>query len=414
MNRSAFLKYSIRGAAGGAAALGLSGLHELVGPRETTFGDKPTGSKRSGVTITKVEVYNFNKAVYVRLESSEGVAGWGEADASNKQFIATYIDRSLKQYVLGKDPFQSHEIWHEAYLREIEGGMSGIHTGSLAGIDNALWDLKGKLLNMPAHKLIGGNGRDRIRVYASYGRDAGKAGMLSPEEMASIAGAFVDQGFKAVKVRLQIRQHNVNPFPDDSLEVIKAVRNAVGDGIVLYVDFNNGYTPAEAIVMGKRMYELYNIAALEEPVFQQDYPGLRQVVDAMDIPVFAGEHEYSKWHFRDLILQANVDVLNADVLLCGLSECTKIAALGHAFGKQVAVHNAKPTLGCAASLQLLASINNVANFQEYSGRREHQGYGPLHALFHNTIEFEDGYLKVPQEPGLGLVVNEKAMKSNRL
>ncbi len=413
MDRSTFLKYSLTGAIGGAASVSLGAGMEALGL--AAFVEKPSHTRpdKSGVTITKVEVYNFKKAAYVRVECSEGIAGWGEANASNKLYVADYVEKSLKPYLIGKDPFQSHGIWHEAYLKEIEAGMSGIHPGSLAGVDNALWDLKGKLLNMPAHKLIGGNGRDKIRVYASYGRDAGKAGMLSADKMATIAADFVAQGFKAVKVRLQIRQENVNPYPDDSLEVVKAVRKAIGDDIVLYADFNNGYTAAEAIVMGKRLYEHCNIAALEEPVFQQDYPALRQVVDALDIPIFAGEHEYSKWQFRDLITVANVDVLNADVLLCGLSECTKVAAMGHAFGKQVAVHNAKPTLGCAASLQLLASIDNVANFQEYSGSREHQGYGPLHELFDNTIEFEDGYLKVPQEPGLGLVVNEKAMNKFR-
>ena len=116
---------------------------------------------------------------------------------------------------------------------------------------------------------------------------------------------------------------------------------------------------------------------------------------------------------KDLITLANVDIINADVIKCGgLTECRKTAALAHAFGKQIMVHNAKPTLATAASLQLLGSIPNGARFQEYAGKREDQGYGPLLALFDNYFEFEDGFLKLPKEPGLGLVVNEKAMEKN--
>jgi L-alanine-DL-glutamate epimerase-like enolase superfamily enzyme len=167
--------------------------------------------------------------------------------------------------------------------------------------------------------------------------------------------------------------------------------------------------------MGRRLYEHFQIAALEEPVFQQDYTGLRQVVDALDIPVMAGEHEYNKWMMKDLITIANVDLINADVTLCGgITECRKTASMAHAFGKQIMVHNAKPTLATAASLQLLASIPNGARFQEYAGKRLDQGYGPLYRLFDNYFEYEDGFLKVPQEPGLGLIVNEQEMEQGKL
>jgi len=302
----------------------------------------------------------------------------------------------------------------EAYLKGLETGMSGLHPGSLAGVDNAIWDLKGKILGMPVHQLLGGNGQQKIRVYGSYGRDKGGYNYRSPQEMARIAAGFVEQGYQAVKARMQIRQENVNPFPDDTFECVKAVRKAIGDDITLFIDFNNGYTPAQATVMAKKLYEHFNIAALEEPVFQQDYAGLRQVAEDLDFPVMAGEHEYSSWMFKELLAETGIDIANIDLIKCGgLTDCKKAAAIAHVFGKQVMVHNSKPTLATAASLQLLASIPNGAQFQEYAGKREKEGYGSLLKLFDNYFQFENGYLEVPREPGLGLIVNEKAMEAER-
>ena len=108
------------------------------------------------------------------------------------------------------------------------------------------------------------------------------------------------------------------------------------------IDFNNGYLPADAIVISKRTIDDFNVYAIEEPVFQQDYQGLRQVVDALDVPVMAGEHEYNKWMMKDLITMANVDYINADVIKCGgITECRKVAALAHAFGKQIILTNVR-------------------------------------------------------------------------
>ena len=406
MDRKSFLKNSALGLAG--AALPISG-----GVTARHINNR-ISSPPENVKITDVKGYQFKKAHFVKIETNEGISGWGESDGANRDISAIYLKKVLKKLIVGKDPFDSEGIWHECYLQGIEAGIGGIHPGTLAGVDNALWDLKGRLLNIPVHKLLGGNGLDRIRVYGSYGRNQ-KGRYETPAEMAKRAADFVSQGYKAVKARMQIRQQNVNPYPDDIFECVREIRTAIGDEIRLFVDFNNGYTPAEATVMGKRLYEHFNIAALEEPVFQQDYTGLKQVVDALDIPVMAGEHEYNKWMMKELITIGNVDIINADVIKCGgITDCRKTAAMAHAFGKQIMVHNAKPTLATAASLQLLASIPNGARFQEYAGKRINQGYGPLLELFDNYFEFEDGYLKLPDTPGLGLVANEKKMEKNKI
>ena len=405
MDRKSFLKNSAFGIAGAAIPFGKA-LNEKNKTQSYTA--------PQDVKITDIKGYRFKKAHFVKIETNQGISGWGESDGANRNISAIYLDKAFKDLIVGKNPFDSEGIWHECYMKGLEAGVGGIHPGTLSGVDNALWDLKGMLLNMPTHKLLGGNGLKKIRVYGSYGRNQ-KGRYETPAEMAKRAANFVSLGYKAVKARMQIRQENVNPYPDDIFDCVKEIRSAIGDNIKLFIDFNNGYTPAEATVMAKKLYEHFNIAALEEPVFQQDYAGLNQVVESLDIPVMAGEHEYNKWMMKDLITIANVDVINADVIKCGgITDCRKTAAMAHAFGKQIMVHNAKPTLATAASLQLLASIPNGARFQEYAGKRIDQGYGPLLELFDSYFEFEDGYLKLPDNPGLGLVVNEKKMEKNKI
>jgi len=399
MDRKSFLKFS----AAGITATLLPGTSQIHGI--------PLSYQKKSIAITDVEAYRFKKATFIKISTNEGINGWGESDGSNRDITPLYVEKELKKYIIGKNPFDSEGIWKDAYLKGLEAGSSGLHPGSLAGVDNALWDLKGKILNVPAYKLLGGSGISKIMVYGSYGRHIRNDEYHSPKVMAQKAVAFVEQGYRAVKARMQIRQHNVNPYPDDIFDVVREIRTAIGDDIELFINFNNGYTPAKAVVMGKKLYEHFNIAALEEPVFQDDYDGLREVVEALDYPVMAGEHEYNLWMMKRLIVEAGVDFINADVIKCGgITECKKVAALAHAFGKQIMVHNAKPTLATAASLQLLSSIPNAATFQEYAGKRTDEGYGDLFQLFDNYFEFKDGYLTVPDEPGLGLIVNEKAME----
>jgi len=366
---------------------------------------------KSGVTITKVVPYQFKAATFVKIECSEGISGWGECDGASRKISPTVIDKEMAKYLIGEDPFNSEYLWNKMYYSEEDLGRSGILSGTIAGIDNALWDLKGKLLGMPVHKLLGGANRKKIQVYGSYGRN--KDGRyLSPEEMAKIGAGFVEKGYKAIKPRMQIRQLGLNPDPDTTFDVIKAVRKAVGDDIKIYVDFNNGYIAAKAIMVAKKLHEYLNVELIEEPVTFQTYDELRQVVDALDIPVSAGEHEYNKWDMRDLIVEGNVDYVNADVIKCGgITECKKVAGIAHAFDKQIMTHNARPTLATAANLQFLGSTFNAARFQEYGGKRESLN---LSHLFKNYFHYEDGYLYIPQEPGLGLIPDEKEMEANKL
>ena len=365
----------------------------------------------SDLKVTAVKAYEFDRATFVKIETNANISGWGEADHDYPDIIEDVIEKICAWEVVGNNPFDSEYLWNRMYFKGFDAGSAGLLPGAIAGVDNALWDLKGKLLNLPVHKILGGHPVEKIKVYGSFGRGKG-SGYKTADEMAEEALSLVEQGYQVIKPRMQIRQLNINPDPDTTLEVIKTIRKAVGDGITIYVDFNNGYTPAKAIVMIKKLIEHCNIAAIEEPTSQQNYNGLRQVVDAVDIPVMAGEHEYNKWQMRDLITVANIDTINADVIKCaGITECKKVADMAHAFDKRIMVHNTRPTLATAASLQLISSIPNAARIQEYAGERPYMNLG---GLFENKFNFKDGYLYLNNDlPGLGLIVNEKEMEKRK-
>lgn len=404
MKRTDFLKTLSLGAAASVFPVTNSLAKELI--------ETKSNNDKSGVEITKLDTFVFRNATFVRIECSEGVAGWGEADHDYPKLTASLIEEICKPIILGKDPFDTEFLWHQMIFKGEDAGTTGLLPGAIAGIDNALWDLKGKLLNLPVHKISGGFNIEKVRVYGSFARGDNPRTRKGPDAMAKTALDFVSQGYKTIKARMQIRQLNVDPDPDDTFEVVKAIRNAVGEQIEIFVDYNNGYTPAKAITLTKKLFENFNIAAVEEPVSYHNYEGLRQVVESVDIPVMAGEHEFNRWQMRDLITVGKADFINADLIKCGgFSECRKVSFMAHAFDKYIMTHNTRPTLATAASLQLVASIPNAARVQEYAGTRPEMG---LDKLFENYFEFRDGYISIPALPGLGLVVNEKEMIKSKL
>ena len=410
MNRKKFLQTSLAGVAGFISnnTFTKSKTHSPLPLSKDS--NRKNDLPFDQVKITNVKAYPHPRATFVKVETDAGVSGWGEGDHDHPKLVQQVVETVCKKELIGQDPFQSEYLWNRMYFKGEDLGQSGLLPGAIAGIDNALWDLKGKLLNIPVHKLLGGVKKTEIRVYGSFGRSA-KGGYRNAEEMAVIATDFVSQGYKAIKARMQIRQLNVNPYPDETFNIIKAVRKAIGDDTILYVDYNNGYTAAKAIEMTNRLYEHFNIAGVEEPVSYQNYRDLAQVVASVDVPILAGEHEFNKWQVRELILTGNVDVINSDLIKAGgITENKKVAAMAQAFDKPIMVHSTRPTLGTAAALQFVASISNAGRFQEYAGPRPSM---KLDQYFENKIQYKAGFLEVPQLPGLGLVVNEKKMEELR-
>ncbi len=342
-------------------------------------------------------------SVFVKVDTDEGISGWGECSPMNGPVIQAMVVHVLKPLVLGGDPFDVEVLWEKMLLRPYKLGPQGAQPEAIAGIDIALWDICGKATGKPIHKLLGGAFRDRIQVYFSYGWD----GQRTAHAVAALLCKRVEEGYGGLKLRMGYGPLKAGAFDCVGLCMLKAIREQVGDNVLLAYDVNNGYSAHKALQVGRCLQEEFSVAWYEEPTPQYDYLALAQVADALDIPVAAGEHEYTRWQFRDLMLNGRPDIVQPDVVKCGgFTEAKKIAALCEAFSKPIVVHNTQPSIGTAASLHFCASTANAMYPQEYTGMREE-----LRPLFKSELTFVDGCLLVPQTPGLGLEVDEAQMRA---
>ena len=390
-DRRSFLKTS---AAVGAAVL----LAPKIAEAQNNSTSQSPLAAASGVKVKDVKTYKLKQAIFIEVVADNGVSGWGEASPNNRHLIETFVHKGLKEHVIGKSVWNAEPMWDDMFFDNHDLGPAGVLPYSIAGIDIALWDLKGKLVNLPVYRLLGGKYRDKVRAYGSFGVDGGRK--MTAAQAAAKAAKFVERGFTAVKLRMQIRERNINPKPDPTMEYARAVRKAVGDKIEFWVDINNGYTAARAIEMGKKLRQEIGVNYYEEPVSTQNLHELAQVSEALDIPIIAGEKEYTRWQMRDLMERGKVGIINPDVSKCGgLTEAKKIAALAQACSKSIIPHNTKPTFSTAAALHFAASISNCAPFMEFVDVEE---FKDLIGLMKNNVEFKDGFLLVPNRAGIGI------------
>jgi len=252
---------------------------------------------------------------------------------------------------------------------------------------------------VPLYRLFGGAVRTAFTMYKSIG---GGGGMTPAQMLAEVEKAH-DQGFKAVKIRMDWRyQQDVDPAKD--LEMFRLCREFLPASTPLSFDANNGYSVSTAIRQGRKLEELGSYH-FEEPVSPTNYAGIRAVADALDVPVSAGEHEYTRWQFRDLILEARPDLLQPDIVkCCGITEAKRIAVLAETFDLPVVPHQTQPSIGNAASLALCATLPLSTRPQEFTGPRP-----DLDELFKEPLEFKDGRITLSDRPGLGLEIDERAL-----
>lgn len=407
MSRDATRRAFLTRGAAGALALAGGARPARAGAQSPASIAGPAARDLRGVTVTDVTALVVNRgSVFVRVRTSAGVTGWGECSPYSVRVTAAMVNEALRPLAVGAPVFQSEPLWDRLLFEPYKMGPGGVLAAGISGIDLALWDIKGKLLGLPVSLLLGGQFRDRVRAYFSIAR--GEEQPRSALEMARRAGEAVARGFTAVKIRMQFRQMRLDPTPDPSPEYAREVRAAIGDRTELLWDVNNGYTTQRAIDMGRRLHQEFGIVHYEEPVSPHNYAALAQVADAVDVPVAAGEHEYTRWQFRDLITQGRVDIVNPDVVkCCGLTEARRIAAIAQAHDLPVVVHNTQPSIGTAATLHYIASLPNGTLPQEWTGPRPN-----LDRLFTSQLRFADGHLEVPQAPGLGLDVDERALATH--
>lgn len=284
----------------------------VLGGMAMLAGARAWSNEVPDVVVKDVKALAYQKgsdrALYVRIEASNGTIGWGECSPNGIGVIQTLVKDLLAPLVTGASPFDTEKLWEEMFWTNHDLGAGGALTYAIAGVDNALWDLKGKLLGVPVYALIGGKLRDRVPAYGGFGINGGKVPIAKATQRAV---GLAEHGFKIVKLRAQIRENNLNPADDPTIEYYKAIRKALPSEVTLFVDPNEGYTAFRAIEVGRALADL-GMPYFEAPCPNEAMSDTRQAVEALDIPVLTGEKCYNRWMFRELIEKANPDMINPD------------------------------------------------------------------------------------------------------
>ena len=342
----------------------------------------------------------------VKVETDDGICGWGEAFGpafANKAIIEHYYAPKL----IGMDPFESSVIWEKLYSALQDHGQKGTVIEALSAIDLALWDIKGKKLNMPVYQLMGGAQRKYVKPYATglYHRDTGD--ILS--DLIEEAVGYVQAGFKGVKLKIGF------DVEKDKIK-IREIRRAIGGNIAFMVDANHAYNARTAINIGKFM-EDYSVLWFEEPVPPEDIEGYVEVKSKIDIPIAGGEAEFTRYGYQNLLEKRAVDILQMDCCaMGGLSEYQKILVLASLKNIQCFPHVWGSSIAVNTALQAAFSQPNFPNAlypEEIWFELDRTPNIFREELSLNKLVIKDGYISAPELPGLGFVINEDLIKNSR-
>ncbi len=338
---------------------------------------------------------------FLKIETDEGIVGWGEPVLEGRAETVAAAVAELADYLVGKDPRHIEDHWTVLYRGGFYRG-GGVHMSALAGIDQALWDIKGKALGVPVSELLGGPVRDRIRVYSWIGGDR-------PAETARQARDAVDRGFTAVKMNGTEEMQYVDSFDkvERCLQNVAAVREAVGPHVGIGVDFHGRVHRPMAKVLIKEL-EPYKLMFIEEPVLSEHDEALKEIARISSTPIALGERLYSRWDFKRVLQEGYADIVQPDPSHAGgITETRKIASMAEAYDVALALHCPLGPIALAANLQLDAVCYN-AFIQEQSLGIHYNQENDLMDYVSNpqVFAYQDGMVAIPGGPGLGIEVNE--------
>ena len=318
---------------------------------------------------------------FVHIVTDSGAVGF--APGRGGHAARGLIERTLKPLLIGQDPLYIERIWDDLFWRVRGLGRKGLTSCAISAVDIALWDLKAKFFNVPLYQLLGPY-TDFVPVYGSGGWTN-----LNVEELVVEMIGYVERGMKAVKMKVG---KDFGAREREDIERLAAVRQAVGEDVEIYVDANWGYYVKQAIRMAKE-FEPYRVGWFEEPVMADDIEGLAAVAKAIDIPVATGEHEYTKYGFRDLIARGGADIIQPNVRdIGGYSGGLQAAAMAQAFNVQMAMGGNWPHI----NMHLHAGVPN-GGWVEFHWK----GWRAVEALFDGASSPINGWVTLPEAPGLG-------------
>jgi galactonate dehydratase len=366
------------------AAAGLAGLFEMNREAQANVGARAPILPRESIKITKLETFILrNSWVFVKLSTDAGIVGWGEMLKDKSETCAAGAHQ-VESYLIGKDPRQVVQHWQAIYRHAFYRG-GPVLTAVVSGIDQALWDIKGKALGVPVYELLGGPTRDKIRVYGSADdvtRGRAKACKVSPRAQGRAAYKYVESP----------------AFVQQVAKDFAALREKLGPEVDIGVDFHGAVQPQTAALLIKAL-EPYQPFFFEEPVQCQNVDVLADLAHKTHIPIATGERIFTKWGFREILEKRAAGILQPDVCYAGgITELRLIAGMAEAYYVPIAPHNPQGPCSLAASCQIAAAIPNFL-IQE-RGTSTHEN------LLKTPFKVENGYLPLPKGPGLGIEIDE--------
>ena len=355
--------------------------------------------KVTDVKLFPVDCFRTNW-VFVKVYTDEGIDGVGEATLEYKEKALAGAVEHIREYLLGKNPFEIEKHWHAIY-RDAYWRGGPVLMSALSAVEMALWDILGKALGVPVYQLLGGKVHDKVRIYVN----GWFAGAKEPEEFGEKARIAVKRGITAMKwdpfgkSYLDISSADL----DRAIRCVAAVREAVGDGVDLLIEGHGRFNIPTAIKIAREL-EPFKPMLFEEPVPPDNLDALREVKDRTNLAISAGERLYTRWDYKPLFDKMAADYIQPDVSHAGgIMELKKIAAEAECRYIPFAPHNPSGPVANAATLQLAASCPNFCileiMYSDVEWRKD---------VTDEKLEYADGYMTIPDKPGLGIEINEEA------
>ena len=345
--------------------------------------------------------YSERNICIVKITCDDGTYGWGEGYGPAK--IVEAGINFFKNILIGENPIHNELIWSKMYRKSLDFARRGVLVASISAIDIAIWDIKGKLLNMSVGELMGGVHRNKITPYATgmYFTDKNNP----TKDYKYEAEKYMNKGFKAIKMKVGLGIK-------EDIKNVKYLRSIIGDNIKLMIDSNHAYNFNEAVELSTKL-EPYDISWFEEPISPEFYEQYSELRMKSKIPIAGGECEYLRFGFNELIKNKSVDIIQPDICACGgLTEAKRISALATTNGINIVPHTWGSSIGLHVALHFISNLESIPGRMlesDFLIEFDQTENALREDLTNPKIKMVNGKISVPKTPGLGLEVDENAL-----
>lgn len=352
--------------------------------------------------ITEVNTYFVRpRWGFVEILTDDGYTGWGEAVLEGHTATVLQCVQEMKEYLLGQQAGDIERIWTTLYRAGFYRG-GGVLMSAIAGIDQALWDIKGKYFSAPVYELLGGAQRDKMRVYSWIGGDR-------PSDVGQAALEKKNAGFTAVKMNGTEELQYIDSYEkiDAVLNRVGAIRDACGKYFGIAVDFHGRVHKPMAKILAKKLEE-FDLMFIEEPVLCENMEDFKEIAASCNIPIATGERLYTRWDFKRLFCAGGVDIIQPDLSHAGgITEVKKIGAMAEAYDVALAPHCPLGPIALASCLNVDAVCHNAVIQEQSMGIHYNVGKSVLDYVKNKEdFQFKDGFVELPKLPGLGVEVDK--------